>query len=209
MTSKHHIVDGHTMKIFSIAAVLVTFTASASHAISEKPNSMGMVTCATQAADRHHVPANILLAVMEGSAAQDGCQAYDQAALRVRHEIAAGRGDLWQRIDGPGGQKELIRKSDLWADKLGLFLAGGAPKDQPAMPADVQPLAVDTSPDAIDQAFEQAVPVPPGGSRVSVSVTVASAARSIAPAPSASTIQVGLQSRSPGEQTAPHGDSAR
>ena len=190
------------MKILSIAAVLVTFTAATSHAISELPAAADRFSCASDAAARHQVPANILLAVLDGADTSGGCQSYDQAAMRIKHEIATGHGDLWQRIARyrperrHTSRKELATRSGLWADKLGLYRLNGLEGEAEAIgvPATQAKDSVLHS-DPIDQAFEQPVPGPPAESRVSISLPVASEAASpTRTAPHGGTIRVGLQS---------------
>ena len=190
------------MKILSIAAVLVTFTAATSHAISELPAAADRFSCASDAAAQHQVPANILLAVLDGADTSGGCQSYDQAAMRIKHEIATGHGDLWQRIARyrperrHTSRKELATRSGLWADKLGLYRLNGLEGEAEAIgvPATQAKDSV-LHTDPIDQAFEQPVPGPPAESRVSISLPVASEAASpTRTAPHGGTIRVGLQS---------------
>ena len=190
------------MKILSIAAVLVTFTAATSHAISELPAAADRFSCASDAAAQHQVPANILLAVLDGADTSGGCQSYDQAAMRIKHEIATGHGDLWQRIARyrperrHTSRKELATRSGLWADKLGLYRLNGLEGEAEAIgvPATQAKDSV-LHTDPIDQAFEQPVSGPPAESRVSISLPVASEAASpTRTAPHGGTIRVGLQS---------------
>lgn len=185
------------MKTLSIAALLLTFTAvtaGTSHAISEIPEELNRFSCASQAAAQHQVPANILLAILEGADSRGGCRAYDQAAMRIRHEIATGRGDLWQRIaryrpeHGHTSRKELVTRSGLWADKLGRYRLndqGNQRMDQAANPlvatASTAGQGEEIAPaDPIDQAFDQPIPAPPGGTvRVGLQSGSANQARQV------------------------------
>ena len=190
------------MKILSLAAMLVTFTAATSHAISELPAAADRFSCASDAAAQHQVPANILLAVLDGADTSGGCQSYDQAAMRIKHEIATGHGDLWQRIARyrperrHTSRKELATRSGLWADKLGLYRLNGLEGEAEAIgvPATQAKDSV-LHTDPIDQAFEQPVPGPPAESRINIILPVASEAASpTRTAPHGGTIRVGLQS---------------
>lgn len=149
----------------------------------------------------------LLLAVLDGADGRGGCLAYEQAAMRIKHEIASGRGDLWQRIvryrpeHGHAGRKELVQKSGYWADKLGLYLLHGEEPltvdIQPEAPLAVQEVVIDFPSDPVDQAFERPLADPPAEPRISVSLPVAQkAARPTTPAPPGGTIRIGLQSGS-------------